>query len=102
MEILAWIQHWYKEHCNGDWEHSYGMQISTLDNPGWAVKISLEDTGLQDIKFPGVEVDRSDNDWMTCKIGFTDEREGIHFLGYGGPGNLEEILITFKKAVEEG
>jgi hypothetical protein len=48
MEILQWIQQWYKEQCDGDWEHSYGITIESLDNPGWLVKVDLENTKLED------------------------------------------------------
>ncbi len=37
MNTLTWIQKWYAKHCNGDWEHFYGVKIETVDNPGWSV-----------------------------------------------------------------
>ncbi|OAX48412.1 hypothetical protein gpAD87_09590 [Paenibacillus sp. AD87] len=44
MNTLKWLQNWYLENCNGDWEHSYGVKIDTVDNPGWSVEIDLTDT----------------------------------------------------------
>lgn len=35
---------WFAKQCNGDWEHSHGIKISTTDNPGWMVEISLTGT----------------------------------------------------------
>lgn len=35
------IQNWYRSNCKGDWEHSFGVQIDTIDNPGWRVKKDL-------------------------------------------------------------
>lgn len=35
MNALEWLTSWYKTQCNGDWEHSYGIEISTIDNPGF-------------------------------------------------------------------
>jgi hypothetical protein len=32
--ILPKLQTWYTEECNGDWEHQFGVDIGTLDNPG--------------------------------------------------------------------
>jgi hypothetical protein len=29
------LQVWYGAQCNGSWEHTYGIKIETLDNPGW-------------------------------------------------------------------
>jgi hypothetical protein len=39
MNELRQIQDWYKSQCNGEWEHSCGLSIETLDNPGWRVQI---------------------------------------------------------------
>jgi hypothetical protein len=41
---LERLQRWYLGECNGDWEHSYGVRIDTLDNPGWIVTIDLHET----------------------------------------------------------
>jgi hypothetical protein len=37
MSCIERIQKWYLEQCNGDWEHSYGIEITTMDNPGWYI-----------------------------------------------------------------
>lgn len=34
-----------------DWEHSYGLNIINLDNPGWAVTIDLEETPFDNSVF---------------------------------------------------
>lgn len=34
MDSLALLQQWYLQQCNEDWEHSWGVRIATLDNPG--------------------------------------------------------------------
>lgn len=51
MNLLSWLQEWYSENCNGDWEHSDGIRIATLDNPGWSIKISLLDTSIESKAF---------------------------------------------------
>jgi hypothetical protein len=38
---LAWLEQWYQEQCDGDWEHHCGVTIETLDNPGWLVQADL-------------------------------------------------------------
>ena len=42
---------WYVVQCNGDWEHSSGITITSLDNPGWLVKIELVGTALDNKEF---------------------------------------------------
>ena len=34
-EAFNWLQGWYMAHCDDDWEHSFGVTIETIDNPGW-------------------------------------------------------------------
>jgi hypothetical protein len=45
---LELVQRWYAAHCDGEWEHQYGIKIETLDNPGWRVTIDLTNTELQE------------------------------------------------------
>ena len=35
--LLKVLQHWYQSKCDGTGEHMYGVEIDTLDNPGWTV-----------------------------------------------------------------
>lgn len=90
MNTLKWLQNWYLENCNGDWEHSYGVKIDTVDNPGWSVEIDLTDTYLEDVLFESIEEERNEEDWFYCIV-----RDGV-FHGAGGATNLEEILDSFK------
>jgi hypothetical protein len=46
MDLLEWLQGWYRSQCNGDWEHCYELVIETLDNPGWSISIPLEGTSV--------------------------------------------------------
>ncbi|MDJ0333558.1 immunity 53 family protein [Planococcus sp. S3-L1] len=101
METLKWIQQWFFEQCDGDWEHGYGIQFETLDNPGWSVKVSVENTNVQEKFFESITIERSEDDWIHCKTDYVQDRGDFCFLGYGGPENLEEILTVFKEWVEE-
>ena len=38
--MLCAIEQYYKENCDGIWEHSYGFTIESCDNPGWLIKIN--------------------------------------------------------------
>jgi hypothetical protein len=40
-QLLEQIQNWYAGQCDGRWEHSFGIKIETLDNPGWTCPASL-------------------------------------------------------------
>jgi hypothetical protein len=89
VDLVVALEEWFLDNCDGDWEHSWGVSISTLDNPGWSVDINLEDTSLQRKTFHRLEVERNENDWMHCWV---DQRV---FKGRGGPKNLSEILRVF-------
>ena len=62
MTNIELIQEWYKNQCNGDWEHEYGVKIETLDNPGWIVSIDLVDTFLQGFEYQYSK--KGEEDWM--------------------------------------
>jgi hypothetical protein len=95
MNALARLERWYHTQCNGEWEHTYGVKVDTLDNPGWSVAINLHGTALAARPFPehryGVEKDGepSGEDWVECKV------EGETFIGFGGPFKLQEVLEVF-------
>ena len=90
MNVMNWLEEWYKSKCDGEWEHSCGVKINTLDNPGWFVKIDLVDTDLENKRFETVEIDNSDNDWMVCRV------NSNIFEGFGNTSKLQGILEVFK------
>ncbi len=82
--------------CDGDWEHMYGFEIHTLDNPGIKITISLKETDLEYKNFNDVTVNyESDTEWYFCQKTST-----CHFEGVGSPDKLEEILEVFLTWVE--
>ena len=89
MNRFTQIQDWYAAHCNGVWEHTYGVKIDSLDNPGWWVKIDLTGTELERADFPPRVEQRSESDWLNCKI-----KDRV-FEGAGDPSKLETILGIF-------
>lgn len=88
-DLLERLQAWYQAECDGDWEHSWGVTIETLDNPGWSVEIDLSETVLACRPQPPVNIRTSDDDWLIIHI--TDEK----FVGSGDPRKLKEILEAF-------
>ena len=86
---VSTLERWYVSQCNGEWEHGYGVRISTLDNPGWAVRIGLHDTKKQDASFDHIKIDRTENDWIHY---WAEKRE---FQIRCGPLNLSEAIEIF-------
>jgi Immunity protein 53 len=93
--VLTWLQQWYSNQSNGEWEHVYGIEISTLDNPGWHIKVDLKDTGLERLSFEKVKIERTENDWVHCSI------DDDVFKGACGPGNLTELLNHFRSFADK-
>ncbi len=90
MEQLEQIQEWYLSQCNEDWEHSYGVKIDTLDNPGWSLRVDLAETELKAKIFDIVEIDfETDSKWLRCKV------EDRQFVGVCGPLMLSKMLTIF-------
>jgi hypothetical protein len=95
MTTIEALQDWYSSQCNDDWEHTYGVDIATLDNPGWSVAIELTGTRLEHAKFNehsyglGPNSKPENQDWIVCKV-----KKG-KFIGQGGPRKLEEIINVF-------
>lgn len=88
MTVSA-LERWYSRQCNGEWEHSYGVKINTLDNPGWRVEIDLRDTRKQGATLQTVKLERTDDDWIHYWI------EKRRFQIACGPGNLSEAIEVF-------
>ena len=89
---LLWLINWYHKKCEDNQYRNCksGIEISTIDNPGWYLRINLEKTALLDRQFQKIEIDRSEHDWVRCFI--KDEvLEGV-----GGPFNLLEVLQIFR------
>jgi len=94
VEIMQWLEEWVVNNCDGDWEHSQGIQVSTLDNPGWSLSINLEGTILEEKHFEPIKIERSDTDWIHCNVQETT------FRGFCGVRNMHELLLMFKRWTE--
>jgi hypothetical protein len=91
MVVLDELRNWYEAQCDGGWEHTFGIHIETLDNPGWCVKIDVRDTILEGLPFTEIRSGDSAKDasWIDCKV------EGLQFHGAGDSSRLEEIVVHF-------
>ncbi len=94
MNELEWLEHWYSSRCDGDWEHQYGVEITTIDNPGWSVTIDLVYTDWQDLEIKYQDFETSKNDWYGYRV------ENGKFEGFGDPKKLTIIVDAFKQIIE--
>lgn len=91
---LEWLQSWYTKQCNGDWEHTRGITLNTLDNPGWTLTVDLDQTPWASYRVERRFLERTEQNWVHWKI--ADKQ----FRAEGGPGNLTELLAIFRLWIE--
>jgi hypothetical protein len=88
---LIWLCDWFASHCNGDWEHEFGIAIGTLDNPGWSLRVELTDTELANRPFAPEEIETTDR-WV--RLWKEDEPPVFHAAG--SPTTLPEMIARFR------
>ncbi|MBZ6256412.1 immunity 53 family protein [Streptomyces olivaceus] len=88
MRPLQSIEAWYAAACDGDWEHSHGVRIETLDNPGWMLVIDLMGTPLQG-RLCDREESSADGTWISVKS------DGVEFVAAGDLHALESVINAF-------
>jgi len=93
---LQRLQNWYLAWCSRDWEHTYGVSISTLDNAGWTLDIELSDTSLAGKPFTTRKEDTEHStDWIHCSV------SDLKFRGACGSLKLESLIEIFLAWAEE-
>ncbi len=92
---LTWLSSWYRQQCDGDWEHEGGVRVTTLDNPGWALDVDLANTKWVNCAVPPRLSERNEQDWV-----FVEVKDGL-CRGRGGPENLTEMIALFRGFIEE-
>ena len=95
MEILEWIQNWFKDNCDGVWENREVIQITTLDNPGWEIEIDISNTSLANTTINWILNENGKQDWYGVKI------ENQKFSAAGDSGKLKFLLGLFKEMIEK-
>lgn len=92
---MSELDDWFVDQCDGDWEHGFGISISTFDNPGWGIDVQLDGTYLQDVSFEEIDkyVIENGDDYLQCaKV--SDEGR-IVFRGRCYAGRLNEMIDIF-------
>jgi len=90
---LHFLQEWFLAQCDGDWEHDEGITIESLDNPGWSLKINIDDTDLEEVTLGRIKHERNDEDWIHYWV------QDRIFHAACGPLNLTEALSVFRDLV---
>lgn len=93
MEILTWLSGWFKQNCDGDWEHNYTINISSLDNPGWSFTADLSDTEWEGKLYSSINF-INDDDWFDIKS------DGNTFNAFGDVSKLLFLIEHFRVFVE--
>lgn len=97
MNELVELEAWYASRCDGDWEHSYGVRIASLDNPGWTVEIDLAETELQERPFTEVhEREVGEAGWLLCRV------RDYTFEAAGDTKQLRRLLRIFLDWAADG
>jgi hypothetical protein len=94
MNMIQWLQEWYKSYCDGDWEHQYGISITTIDNPGWDLKVDIINTDIEGLEIDYQLIEINENDWYGFKA------DKYKFEAFGDPSKLETLILKFKEIVE--
>jgi len=92
--MINWLQHWYIDQCDGDWEHENGIKIETADNPGWIINIDLVGSKLEGLEIPYTLIEKSNNTWFGYSI------TNNVFKGACSPTELNTLIEAFKKVYE--
>lgn len=101
---LTWLMGWYLAECNNDWEHSYGVKIDTLDNPGWSLEIDLRETNLHRRPFSRVEQGEPASDldeWQRLGSWWVADVQGDTFKASCGPLDLPLVIQLFREWAEK-
>ncbi len=101
---LNWLNRWYLAQCNSVWEHSYGIKIDTLDNPGWSLKIKLIGTSLEGRAFEDVAYGHPSSDleeWQHTGSWWVAHVKDGTFEAFCGPLDLSDTIGVFRRWVEQ-
>lgn len=90
------LAQWYKAHCNGDWEHQYGVKIETIDNPGWHIEINLEGTELLDVPFKDIRTGTLAEKWSETEAPWIIMKKKDKKIDAAcSPSQLNTVLTLF-------
>lgn len=87
---LVWLQRWFADTCDGEWEKNYGIRVGQLDNPGWNLKIDLTGTRWAGRTTAAHTVERDEHSWLHIKS------TGRRYEAACGPLDLVWAIDSFR------
>jgi len=94
--MIKWLQEWFYQLCDREWEHENSILIETIDNPGWSIKIDLNNVNFSISSQKWKIFELSNENWVGYKV------ENNIFFAAGDPLKLETLIIIFKVIIENG
>lgn len=88
--VLTTISKWYADQCDGDWEHNFGVELTTVDNPGWQLVADLHGTRLATATLDPIEED--DTDELGTNVWYYRKKQDCKYLACGDPSQLSRML----------
>ncbi|MES2063387.1 MAG: Imm53 family immunity protein [Bacteroidota bacterium] len=85
---------WYQAQCDGDWEHSNVIEINSLDNPGWSLKVDVGDT-KHSSKTLDLKEFISDDNWFQINC------DGTTFKAFGDSSKLILLCEQFRSFINQ-
>lgn len=90
-ELIKCLENWRLCHSITEEQKKLSFRFNTVSNPGWSLKLSLENKKKSNPLILSEDIERSAFDWVFCNI--TSDA----FASGGGPFNLTEMFTYFKK-----
>lgn len=91
---LEFLQRWFNDQTDGDWEHGDGITIESLDNPGWYLTVGLTGTALEGRTVSRQERRDGEDSWLHFWS------DGSRFEAACGPVGLVQAIEAFQQFVE--
>ncbi|WP_449386945.1 Imm53 family immunity protein [Chryseobacterium lineare] len=92
--MIDWLQKWFKEQTDGNWEHEVIIKIESIDNPGWSIEIDLMKSDIIPIEWRLFEI--SDDNWLGYKF-----EDNIFYIA-GDASKLDLSIRVFQEFIEKG
>lgn len=93
-DYLEFLASWYSAHCDGEWEHEFGLRIETVDNPGWNLQVDLVGTEMEGRVARSSRRDSEGGSWVIVAS------DGSLFEASCDPMSLRLAVQAFKEFVE--
>lgn len=94
-ESIFFLETWYENNCDENWEHLFGVDIIASENK-WTIKIDLTDTFEENKNLNEISSFLDENNWIKV---YRDKVKN-QFIGEGDLSKLNHLLVKFKNFVE--